>query len=147
MPAPLNPSLWPVVLHDEDGAPISSSNPLPVTAGGGPGGTIATKGSPGVTITTDADVAIAAGATEPIAVVIPAGTRRFTVQNTGPAGTWVRVREVGGGAGRGQLLPRLGSYTYGGADGAIAQLEVEDVSNAVGGAPVATTIAVQYERD
>jgi hypothetical protein len=146
MPAPLNPNLWPAVLHDEDGAPISSSNPLPVTAGGA-AGAISVKGSPGATITTDADVAVGAGATVPIAVAIPAGTRRFTVQNTGPAGTWVRVREVGGGAGRGQLLPRLGQYTYGGADGAIAHLEVEDVSNAVGGAPVATTIAVQYERD
>lgn len=35
MPAPLNPNLWPSVLHDEDGNPISPSNPLPVT---GPGG-------------------------------------------------------------------------------------------------------------
>ena len=113
-----------------------STDPIPVS----------TKGSPGATITTQADVAVGAGATVPLGA-IPANTRRFTVQNTGPAGTWVRVREVGGTAGSGQLLPRLGQYTYGGADGAIAQLEVQDVSNAVGGSPVATTIAVQYERD
>ncbi len=146
MPAPLNPNLWPSVLHDEDGVPISASNPLPVTGGGG-GGAISTKGSPGATITTDADVTVGIGATEPIAAAIPAGTRRMTVQNTGPAGTWVRVRELGGAAGSGQLLPRLGQYTYGGADGALGALEVEDVSLAVGGTAVATTISVQYEGD
>ena len=32
MPAPLNPNLWAVVLHDEDGIPISPSNPLPISA-------------------------------------------------------------------------------------------------------------------
>lgn len=37
MPAPLNPNLWPSVLHDQDGIPISPSNPLPVTGGGGGG--------------------------------------------------------------------------------------------------------------
>jgi hypothetical protein len=147
MPAPLNPNLWATVLHDEDGNAISASNPLPVGPGGGGGDPLPTKGVPGATITTDADVAIGAGLTVPIAVTIPSGTRRFTVQNTGPAGTWVRVRELGGAVGSGQLLPRLGSYTYGGGDGAIAKLEVQDVSNAVGGAPVATTISVQYERD
>jgi len=40
MPAPLNPNLWPSVLHDEDGVPISSSNPLPVSVGGGGGGNV-----------------------------------------------------------------------------------------------------------
>jgi hypothetical protein len=35
MPAPLNPNLWPAVLHDEDGVPISATNPLPVTGSGG----------------------------------------------------------------------------------------------------------------
>ena len=146
MPAPLNPNLWPSVLHDEDGIPISSSNPLPVTPGGGPGGVLPTKGVPGETITTDADTVVGIGATVPLPS-IPANTRRFTVQNTGPAGTWVRVREVGGAAGSGRLLPRLGEYVYGGGDGAIAQLEVEDVSLAVGGTAVATTICTQYERD
>jgi hypothetical protein len=38
MPAPLNPNLWPSVLHDEDGIPIGPLNPLPVTGGGGGGG-------------------------------------------------------------------------------------------------------------
>lgn len=32
MPAPLNPNLWAVVLHDEDGVPISSTNPIPIVA-------------------------------------------------------------------------------------------------------------------
>lgn len=118
----------------------------PVEGSVGPGSAIAVKGSPGHTITTDPDVTVGIGATVPLGV-IPANTRRFTVQNTGPAGTWIRVREVGGGAGVGKLLPRLGEYTYGGADGAIAQLEVQDVSAAVGGTAVATTVCVQYERD
>jgi hypothetical protein len=114
--------------------------------GGGGGGAISVKGSPGLTITTQADVVIGIGTTVPLGL-IPVNTRRFSVQNTGPAGTWVRVREVGSAAGVGRLMPRLGEYTYGGADGAIAQLEVEDVSLAVGGVAVATTIMVQYERD
>ena len=37
MPAPLNPNLWATVLHDENGIPISPTNPLPVTGGGGGG--------------------------------------------------------------------------------------------------------------
>lgn len=38
MPAPLNPNLWPVVLHDEDGVPQgTASNPLIVSGGAGPG--------------------------------------------------------------------------------------------------------------
>lgn len=134
MPAPLNPNLWAVVIHDADGIPVGPDSPIP------------TKGQPGTTITTDPDVAVPVGTTQPLGT-IPTGTRRFTVQNTGPAGTWIRVREVGGAAGVGKLMPRLGEYTYGGGDGAIAQLEVEDVSLAVGGVAVATTVCVQYERD
>lgn len=42
MPAPLNPNLWACVLHDEDGVPISATNPLPTTGGGGGGGGIIT---------------------------------------------------------------------------------------------------------
>src|SRR5690242_21204180 len=103
MPAPLNPNLWPSVLHDEDGVPISASNPLPVTGGGG-SGAISVKGSPGTRITTAPDVTVGTGATVPLGA-IPSGTRRFTVENTGPAGTWIRVREVGGTPGSGQLLP------------------------------------------
>lgn len=30
MPVPLNPNLWPVVLHDEDGVPVSPVNPIPL---------------------------------------------------------------------------------------------------------------------
>jgi hypothetical protein len=147
MPAPLNPNLWPSVLHDEDGNPISAANPLPVTPGGGGAVPFPVTGSPGATITTQDDIVVGVGATVPLVVAIPAGTRRFTVQNTGPAGTWVRVREPGVAAGTGRLLPRLGEYTYGGADGAIGELEVEDVSLAVGGLAVATTISVQFEGD
>lgn len=100
--------------------------------------------TPGATIFTPDDTVVSAGTTEPLPVPLP-GTRRMTVQNTGPAGTWVRVRELGGTAGSGKLMPRLGEYTYGGADGAIGALEVEDVSVAVGGLAVATTICVQFE--
>ena len=147
MPAPLNPNLWPSVLHDEEGNVINGTNPLPVTGPSGPGSAIAVKGSPGTTITTDPDVAVpGTGGTVPLGP-IPAGTRRMYVQNAGPAGTWVRVREVGGTAGSGRLLPRLGEAIYGGADGALAQLEVQDVSLAVGLSAVATVIAVQYEGD
>lgn len=39
MPAPLNPNLWPSVLHDEDAIPISPTNPLPVTVISGGGST------------------------------------------------------------------------------------------------------------
>lgn len=125
---------------------ISSTVPIVVSGAVVVTGAVLAKGSPGATITTDPDVAVGTGATVPLGA-IPAGTRRFTVRNEGPAGTWVRVREVGGVAGSGALMPRLGEYTYGGADGAIAQLEVEDVSLAVGGVAVATSISVQYERD
>ncbi len=108
--------------------------------------TVTVQGTPGSTITTSADTSVPAGTTQPLTVP-PLGTRRMTVQNTGPAGTWVRVRELGGTAGAGKLLPRLGEYTYGGADGAIGALEVQDVSLAVGGEAVATTICVQFERN
>lgn len=118
----------------------------PIAGAGGAPVVIVVAGSPGATISTDDDVVVGVGATVPLGL-IPGGTRRFTVQNTGPAGTWIRVREVGGNPGAGKLFPRLGEYTYGGADGAIAQLEVEDVSLAVGGAAVATTVSVQYERN
>lgn len=121
-----------------------ADSPLLLSSGGNPPAPPAP--APGATITTDADVAVGTGATVPLGA-IPAGTKRFTVQNTGPAGTWIRVREVGGAAGSGKLMPRLGEYTYGGSDGAIAQLEVQDVSAAVAGVAVATTVCVQYERN
>ncbi len=134
--APLNPNLWAVVLHNPDGTPTSggSSSPIPV------------KGIPGTVIRTPDDTVVGIGATEDLPVPV-ATTRRMTVQNTGPAGTWIRVRAVGGNAGSGKLLPRLGEYSYGGADGAVAALEAEDVSLAVGGVAVATTVCVQFEED
>ncbi len=50
----------------------------------------------------------------------------MTVQNT-TSGSLLRVREVGGVAGAGHLLAYLGSFTFGGEDGAVAALEVENV--------------------
>jgi hypothetical protein len=50
----------------------------------------------------------------------------MTVQVTlGSALTMVRVRPVGAPAGSGRLLLYTGSTLYGGADGAIAPMEVE----------------------
>jgi hypothetical protein len=121
-----------------------ADSPLLVSSGGNP--PAPPTPAPGNTITTPADTPVGTGATVPLPA-IPSGVRKMTVQNTGPAGTWIRVREVGGTAGAGKLMPRLGEYTYGGSDGAIAQLEVEDVSLAVGGVAVATTVCVQYERN
>jgi hypothetical protein len=105
--------------------------------------TIQATGSPGATITSR-DVSVPAGTTQPLPTA-PSGTRRVTVQNKGPAGTWVLVRETAAGAGLGRLLPRLGETVYGGSDGAVAGLQVQDVSLAVGGEAVATTISVQFE--
>lgn len=107
---------------------------------------VVVQGDPGTVIDAAVDTVIGTGATVALPIP-PATTRRMTVQNTGPAGTWVRVRKAGGPAGSGRLLPRLGEYTYGGADGAVAALEVQDVSNAVGGAAVATTILLEFEED
>ncbi len=95
--------------------------------------------TPGATITTPADTAVGIGATVALPA-IPAGTSRMTVQNTGGAGTFLRVREVGAGAARGVILPRFGSVSYGGEDGAIAVLEVEEV---IGG--IATSAMIQFE--
>lgn len=114
---------------------VTSTGEIPVTI----------DPAPGATVTTPADTAVAIGTTVPLPA-IPANTRKMIVQNSGPAGTWVRLREVGAGAGRGLLMPRLGEQTYGG-DGALAALEVQDVSLAVGGVAVATTITVQFQRD
>lgn len=102
--------------------------------------------TPGTVITTSPNVAVGAGLTVPLPA-IPANTRSMLVQNKGPAGTWVLIREVGSPAGTGVLMPRLGEQPYGGMDGSLAALEVEDVSLAVGGVAVPTTIVVQYQRD
>lgn len=84
-------------------------------------------GSPGSKITSAADTAVAAGATVPLPTP-PAGTRRETVQVTGgDSTTRIRVREAGGTAGAGKLLQLLGSTLYGGADGAVGPLEVQNV--------------------
>lgn len=96
--------------------------------------------TPGSTVTTSADVPVGVGATVALPAV-PANTRRMTVQNTGPSGTLIRVREVGGPAGSGIILTRFGIAVYGGADGAIAALEVEEIAG------IATSVAVQFERD
>ncbi len=140
MAAPLEPRLVPGVLHDKDANPIDSTfsgglRRLAVDA------TVTTSPpQPGTTITTPADVSLAPGATVSLPA-IPSGTRRMTVQNTGPAGTLVRIREVGAGAGRGVILPRFGFAVYGGGDGAIAALEAEEIAG------IATTVAVQFERN
>lgn len=97
---------------------------------------------PGTVIAGAADTAIGAGATEPLPSP-PAGTRRMTVQNTGPSGSAIRVRAVGDPAGSGILLFLGGSATYGGADGALADLEAQDVSSPSVGA----TVATQFEED
>jgi len=124
--------------------PRADSTPFESESGGAV--VVEVAGSPGSVIDAGADTTVNVGTTVPLPA-IPAGTRRMTVQNTGPAGTWIRVRKVGGAAGSGRLLPRLGEYTYGGADGAIAALEVEDVSLAVGGSAVATTVLLEFEED
>jgi hypothetical protein len=121
-----------------------ADSPLLTSAGGNP--PAPAPPGPGNTITTPVDTAVGVGATVPLPVP-PSGTRRMTVQNTGPAGTWIRVREVGGAPGSGKLMPRLGEYSYGGQNGAIAPLEAQDVSLAVGGLAVATTVCVQFERN
>lgn len=84
-------------------------------------------GDPGATVTQAADTTVGVGATVPLPVA-PAGTRSMTVQVTvGNSLTNVRVRPVGGTAGAGRLLTYLGSTLYGGADGAITPMEVENV--------------------
>jgi hypothetical protein len=94
---------------------------------------------PGATITSPADVVIGVGATVPLPAV-PAGTTQMTVQNTGPAGTFIRVRELAGVVGTGFLLPRFGSKTFGSPGGSVAPLEAEEVI-----ASLATAAMIQYE--
>ena len=136
MPAPLNPNLWPSVLHDENGIPIGPLNPLPVSV------TISPT-PPGTVIDSVPDTAVGALATVALPVP-PAGTRRMTIQNTGPSNSRIRVRQVGGAAGSGVLLTSLGATSYGGVDGAIAALEVQDVTANPG---QATTVGVTFEEN
>jgi hypothetical protein len=66
----------------------------------------------------------------------------MVVQVTGGSTlTVVRIREVGGVAGSGICLILYGSRVYGGADGALAALEAENVAGP------AATVAVQFEED
>jgi hypothetical protein len=141
MTAPLEPRLVPGVLHDKDANPIDSTfsgglRRLAVDAA-----VSVTPPQPGSTITTGADTTVAPGATVPLPAP-PSGTRRMTVQFVGGDGSSrVRVREVGGAPGTGIMLALLGSVSYGGADGAIAPLEVENVAGGVN-----VTVAIQFER-
>lgn len=96
---------------------------------------------PGTVVTTPADTPVGIGATVALPA-IPAGTRRFTVQVTdGDTTTRIRVREAGGLAGSGKLIGLLDSTLYGGVDGALAALEVENVTGP------AAAVMVQFERD
>ena len=97
-------------------------------------GNLRTKGAPGTAITAGANVSVAGLATALTAP--PAGTRRMTVQNVGPAGSEMRVREVGGLAGTGVLLARLQSATFGSGEGAIEALEADNAT----GTPIAAIV-------
>lgn len=119
MPAPLKPHLYPVVLHDVNGNPISADFPIYVII----------VVLPGTTITSPADTAVGAGNTEPLPVP-PALTTRMTVEVTDgdEDTTQIRIRELGGTAGAGRLLRLYGSTMFGGVDGAIAPLEAENTA-------------------
>jgi hypothetical protein len=118
-----------------------ADSPIFESPGGASSSSVISGIVPGTTITTPADIAVAPGATVALPAV-PPGTRRRTIQVTGgDSTTRIRVREVGAGAGRGRLLTLLGSTLYGGADGAIAPLEVENVAGP------AATVMVQDERN
>lgn len=95
----------------------------------------ATTFSVGATITSPAHTAVGALAT--VALPVPAaGTTQLTVQNVGPAGSEILVRELGGLAGSGFLLPRFSVRTF---DRAVASLEAEEIT----GNP--TTVGTQEE--
>lgn len=188
MPAPLEMGLKPVVLHDEDGLPITALNPLPVAvalaplasvaindAGAGvtelsvkvnavaitggsaliggedPGGLqraiavdasgriLTSAGAVGTAVTSPADIVVGIGATVALPVP-PVGTSRMVAQVTGgDATTRMRIRELAGAAGTGILLLLLGTRGFGGGDGAIASLEIENVVGPAGAA------AIQFE--
>lgn len=117
------------------GQPIASGT---ISGGGGGGGGDACC-PPGDTLTSAADLTLGIGVTAALTPP-PAGTRSMTVNVTGgDSSTLVRVREVGGVGGR-QLVLR-GSTMYGGADGAIAPLEVEHEAGA------AATVHIDFERN
>ncbi len=124
---------------------VGAKIPIKVYDDGAGKGIVVVAGAPGQSITTSPDVAIPIGTTQPLTPP-PAGTRTMIVQNTGPAGSFIRVRRQGEAAGSGIVLARFGVATYGnGGAGAVAPLEVEDVSNAVTGVPVAGSASIQFE--
>lgn len=94
---------------------------------------------PGTTIYSPSDTVVGVGAIVPLTSP-PAGTRRMRVIVTGGDSTTViRVREVGGIVGAGAFLNLYGSTLYGGSEGSIAEIEVENVSG-----PTAS-VAIQFE--
>lgn len=104
------------------------------------------RASPGRTIVTEADTAVPASTTVPLPTSpLPVGdTKRVTVQNvSADSTTVVRVRELNAasGAGSGVALTQYGSVSFGGADGAVADLEVENMD---GGN--AAAVAMVWER-
>lgn len=112
--------------------------PLPLEGGG-----VASRvsGLPGTVIAAQVDTAVGAAAVAVPLPVTPAGTRRVTVQRTdNTANTFIRVREVGGAAGAGLKLGPLGAVTFGGADGAVQDLEVD------GDGANPTTVGVLFEQ-
>jgi hypothetical protein len=81
------------------------------------------------------DEAVGAFDIESLDCVQPAYTA--TVQNTGPAGSYVRVREELGGLGAGLILPRFAMFTY--ECSCQFCLEVEEIAG------VPTSVAIQWE--
>ena len=108
---------------------------LKVDASGGGSSGVGTTIGP-----TPADTVVGIGLVVALPAIIPT-SRRIRVQNTGPAGTIIRVREAGGVAGAGSILLRYGVATFGGLSGALAALEVEDTAG------IATTVSVVSELD
>lgn len=96
---------------------------------------VVVPGPVGGNIVSQADVVLPAIGTITALGAVPANARTVTVQNT-VTGSLCRIREVGGGAGRGILLAYLGSITF---SEAVEALEGE----AIGG--VASAVAVIYE--
>ena len=112
---------------------VSGGIPIPVT--------VSVDIAPGTTIDTPANTALGVGATAALPAA-PANTRRVRVQVTGgDSTTQVLIRESGGTAGRGILLENNGSTLYGGADGAIENLEAQNLAGP------AVTVRVQQEGD
>jgi hypothetical protein len=86
------------------------------------------QGDPGGTGQSESPVSVGAGLTVDLPAV-PLGARCCTVQCiVGSSLTNVLIREKNGTAGSGRLLLYLGSTFYGGADGALVQLEAENIA-------------------